>query len=230
MRGQPATVRVNPPRRIFLRLRAGTFIEAIVRSLGMSKLPHFPAFGRGLSLRTHTFNKSGAYYEMFSPGGGAFIEAIKPLSRWAMFRHFSAFGRGLSSRPRQRRPMETRSQPFPHLRVGTFIEAQRGRRTATTSANFPAFGRGLSLRPDFRHGNRRGNWISPPSGGDFHRGDQLDRLIDRVNASFPAFGRGLSLRFEAAAGKHTAEGANFSTFRWRCCGRHRYYVTYTLDT
>ena len=135
----------------FPRLRAGTFIEAQHEKeeaeecrdisplsgggLSLRQNHHllvdrsghnFPAFGWGLSLRTHTFNKSGAYYEMFSPGGGAFIEAIKPLSRWAMFRHFSAFGRRLSLRPREHCARHGAGSRLLHLWVGTFIEAHTG--------------------------------------------------------------------------------------------------------
>ena len=60
----------------FPRLRAGTFIEARMRSSINRKRTHFPAFGRGLSLRpTLSLFITGAWTD------------------------FPAFGRGLSLRP-----------------------------------------------------------------------------------------------------------------------------------
>ena len=119
-------------------------------------------------MRTHTFNKSGAYYEMFSPGGGAFIEAIKPLSRWAMFRHFSAFGRRLSLRPREHCARHGAGSRLLHLGVGTFIEALAGRQAEFLRVLFLHLRAGTfieaSLRPSARSPGVR---ISPSSGGDF---------------------------------------------------------------
>ena len=107
---------------------------------------YFPAFGWGLSLRTHTFNKSGAYYEMFSPGGGAFIEAIKPLSRWAMFRHFSAFGRGLSLRHARAGGLRHPRVDFPAFGWGLSLRLGSDRRARSYGPDFSAFGWGLSSR------------------------------------------------------------------------------------
>ena len=57
---------------------------------------------------------------------------------------------------------------FPHLRVGTFIEAPRDERQAALYNDFPTFGWGLSLRPSLHSSVTQLVTISPPSGGDFH--------------------------------------------------------------
>ena len=62
----------------------------------------------------------------------------------------------------------SRGERFPHLRVGTFIEAFNWALTDTEEGDFPTFGWGLSLRQLFQAQHAQGVQISPPSGGDFH--------------------------------------------------------------
>ena len=87
----------------------------------------------------------------------------------------------------------TSLRAFPHLRVGTFIEAPEPLRTKTYRENFPTFGWGLSLRlqylvPGFhilRFPHLRvGTFIEAE---DKHWGRVL-------GIHFPTFGWGLSLR------------------------------------
>lgn len=93
----------------FLRLQAETFIEAIVRSLGMSKLPHFPAFGWGLSLRSE-----------------------RDLRDSQDVQDFPAFGWGPSLRCTNPFDVADHLCKFLRFRAGTFIEASS--RTATSEA------------------------------------------------------------------------------------------------
>lgn len=53
---------------------------------------------------------------------------------------------------------------FPHLRVGTFIEATKNRGRREPPSHFPTFGRGLSLRLANVHCHAVVHWrIFPPS-------------------------------------------------------------------
>ena len=85
----------------------------------------FPTFGWGLSLRL------GAHWRAFTI--------------WE--RDFPTFGWGLSLRPDALASIAYLSFVFPHLRVGTFIEAPCYALLVLRYRNFPTFGWGLSLRP-----------------------------------------------------------------------------------
>ncbi len=108
---------------------------------------------------------------------------------------------------------------FPHLRVGTFIEASAGRRLRAPGEDFPTFGWGLSLRQSRRYWSvfansrfphlRVGTFIeaktqaanSWPQGGFPHLrvGTFIEARAPRPSqpnrqTHFPTFGWGLSLR------------------------------------
>ena len=86
-------------------------------------------------------------------------------------RNFPTFGWGLSLRPFIAR-FPGADTEFPHLRVGTFIEAQSGYIDINTITGFPHL--------------RVGTFIEAP---------RL-KLVNLNAADFPTFGWGLSLRLE----------------------------------
>ena len=92
--------------------------------------------------------------------------------------HFPTFGWGLSLRPGEDGSGDGHGGRFPHLRVGTFIEAfeQKVAERREQLADFPTFGWGLSLR--------LGAGVASDEGSVY----------------FPTFGWGLSLRREARGG------------------------------
>ena len=57
---------------------------------------------------------------------------------------------------------------FPHLRVGTFIEAQLVAFIARESKPFPHLRVGTFIEANYNAGTEQKGTISPPSGGDFH--------------------------------------------------------------
>ena len=91
---------------VFPRLRAGTFIEARIVNLKPRRVLHFPAFGRGLSLRP---TSRGVCYVLLVAfprlRAGTFIEAVPVLvTASGTLENFPAFGRGLSLRRVARYP------------------------------------------------------------------------------------------------------------------------------
>ena len=56
----------------FPRLRAGTFIEAMLKNLLKARKTYFPAFGRGLSLRPYFVIWVTVKIAISPPSGGDF--------------------------------------------------------------------------------------------------------------------------------------------------------------
>ena len=144
-KGGRLRVASEPP---FPHLRVGTFIEASVKHVFWHiRKGDFPTFGWGLSLRPNRHVKlkplTRSYFPTFGWGLSLRLHH-RVTGDSAGTLYFPTFGWGLSLRPQSADVMARKRAAFPHLRVGTFIEAFSARVEAWDTL------------------------ISPPSGGDFH--------------------------------------------------------------
>ena len=163
---------------------------------------HFPAFGRGLSLRLTSCRRSYASSRRFPRlRAGTFIEAGTAASAGDCTVNFPAFGRGLSLRPRGWVGLLP-GRVFPRLRAGTFIEAQQPAQQPSSSQEFPRLRAGTFIEAV---SSQRAGKCSQPF-PRLRAGTFIEAMSRRLTATFsrhfPAFGRGLSLRRRCGATVH----------------------------
>ena len=101
---------------------------------------------------------------------GTFIEAQAQLHRlMRSSRNFPTFGWGLSLRRQEEDNLSVCVRDgFPHLRVGTFIEAPTAALDEEFEELFPHLRVGTFIEAFSARVEAWDTLISPPSGGDFH--------------------------------------------------------------